>query len=241
MSTLGKFGPKLALCGVVCGLGLAGWAGRFSIAQSGVQDAQLPPQAPSGTDERPKAAIPQASPEPLKAEPGSPLLAVPTDALPGSVPADGKVQEPAEVLVPANAPAPPPVVVGPDHSPLEAEDPEKVASDFLEHNHKFAEAQLKALKEEAEKLKARLAKVEAGIKRWDRLVEALKKSGKVTAVEGAVEPAAKNRPPAAPAADQDLQLPRATTDDKEPPRAEPAAKQPDAARPAGAPGDLVPR
>jgi hypothetical protein len=235
MSTLGKFGPKLALCCVVCGLGLAGWAGRFSIAQSGGQDAP-PPGIPGG---EPKAAIPRPNAEPLKAEPGAPLLAVPTDALSEPRPADGPEHEPA--LAPANAPAPAPVVVGPDHSPLEAEDPEKVASDFLEHNHKFAEAQLKALKEEAEKLKARLAKVEAGIKRWDRLVEALKQSGKVTGVEGVVEPAAKERPPAAPAADHDLHLPRATTDDKQPPRAEPAAKLPDAARPASAAGDLAPR
>ena len=78
------------------------------------------------------------------------------------------------------------MVVGPDHSPLEAEDPEKVANDFLEHNHKFAEAQLKALKEEAEKLKARLAKVEAGIKRWDRLLEALKQSGGTARIERSV-------------------------------------------------------
>ena len=172
MSTIRKFGPKLVLCCVVCGLCLVGWAGRFSIAQSGGQDS--PP--PAAKPEEPKAAILGAKPEVPRAESAAPIPApVSGEALqlphePGAL-----ASEPA--LKPVDPPAPAPVVVGPDHSPLEAEDPEKVASDFLEHNHKFAEAQLKALKEEAEKLKARLAKVEGGIKRWDRLLEALKQSG----------------------------------------------------------------
>ncbi len=172
MSTAWKFGPKLALCCVVSGLCLVGWAGRISIAQSGSQDS--PP--PARKAEEPKAAVPEAKPEVPKGEPGVPLPApVSADALQLPRETDGPASEPALKLV--DPPAPAPVVVGPDHSPLEAEDPEKVASDFLEHNHKFADAQLKALKEEAEKLKARLAKVEAGIKRWDRLLEALKQSG----------------------------------------------------------------
>ncbi len=164
MSTICKLGPKLALCGVVCGLCLIGWAGRFSIAQSGGQ--VTPPVATK--PEEPKPAIPEPKPEVPKAESAAPVPApvpapVSSDDL--QLPRDtgGPASEPS--LKPVDPPAPAPVVVGPDHSPLEAEDPEKVASDFLEHNHKVAEAQLKALKEEAEKLKARLAKVEAGIKR----------------------------------------------------------------------------
>ncbi len=230
MSTAWKIGTKLAVCCVVGGLCLVGWAGRVSIAQSGGQDA--PPRGIPGGE--PKASIPRPNPEPLKAEPGAPSLADPPDALSETRPAGVPEHEPA--LAPTNPPAPAPVVVGPDHSPLEAEDPEKVASDFLEHNHKFAEAQLKALKEEAEKLKARLAKVEAGIKRWDRLLEAIKQS------EGTSEGRKVFTKVATDVTGNEKSVPR----DEGPTELAPLPAQPKGSeapqtKPADAPGDLVPR
>jgi phage shock protein A len=69
-----------------------------------------------------------------------------------------------------------PYTVASGTAPVEMDDPEKTATAFLEQNQKLAETNLKALKEEAEKLRARLTKVEAGVRRWERLLEALKQS-----------------------------------------------------------------
>ncbi len=46
---------------------------------------------------------------------------------------------------------------------------------FVQHQ-KMAESQLKSLKSEEAKLRDRLRKVEAGIKRWESLLGALKQS-----------------------------------------------------------------
>ena len=67
----------------------------------------------------------------------------------------------------------------------EADDPEKTVQAFVDQNRKVAEGQLKSLKGEAERLRARLQKVEAGIRRWESLLAALEKS----------EAAAKDLPP----------------------------------------------
>jgi hypothetical protein len=56
------------------------------------------------------------------------------------------------------------------------EDPEKTALTFAEDNQKQAEGQLKTLREEEAKLKSRLLKLEAGIKRWESVLVALKQS-----------------------------------------------------------------
>ena len=61
----------------------------------------------------------------------------------------------------------------------DSEDPEKAVQSFVEQNQKEAETQLKNLRDEQAKLRARLQKVEAGIKRWEVLVEALKMSKNV--------------------------------------------------------------
>jgi hypothetical protein len=58
----------------------------------------------------------------------------------------------------------------------EAQDPEAAVRLFIEQNQKQAESQLKNLKDEAERLRARLQKVEAGIKRWETYLSAIKQS-----------------------------------------------------------------
>jgi hypothetical protein len=58
-------------------------------------------------------------------------------------------------------------------STVEDEDPEKAAKAFVDQNRRVAEDRLKSLKDEAEKLRSRLRKVEAGIRRWETLVSAL--------------------------------------------------------------------
>ena len=185
MSTFWKIGPKLALGGIACGLLLVGWATRYSIAQNPAKEVSPPSlpatEGPSLKAEEPKPAPTQAKPETTKSDPGSALPeAGPTESL--GVPSLSGTQEPPQPASKIDASAPAPVTVGPDHSPAEGDDPEKVADVFIDRNQKLAEAQLKALKEEAEKLRARLAKVEAGIKRWDRLLEAFKKSQETASV-----------------------------------------------------------
>ena len=58
------------------------------------------------------------------------------------------------------------------------DDPEKNARAFVEQNRKVAQDELKKLKDEAERLRTRLGKVEAGIRRWEALLAALENSEK---------------------------------------------------------------
>jgi hypothetical protein len=53
---------------------------------------------------------------------------------------------------------------------------------FVAENQKLAESQLRNLKDEESKLKSRLLKVQAGIKRWESLAQALKQSQESVAV-----------------------------------------------------------
>ena len=63
------------------------------------------------------------------------------------------------------------------------DNPEKSAQSFVERNQKEAEAHLKALTAEAEQLRARLTRLESGIKRWQVLVNALRSAQGVAAAD----------------------------------------------------------
>jgi hypothetical protein len=79
------------------------------------------------------------------------------------------------------------------------EDPEKEALAFAQQNQTRAESELKHLQGEAARLRARLQKVEAAIKRWDGLLDALKRSQANHRVEEAASPPAeKSRDPGVP-------------------------------------------
>jgi hypothetical protein len=69
---------------------------------------------------------------------------------------------------------PPELNAGPGAPPTD--DPEKAVQAFVDQNKKTAEGQLKSLRSEAERLRARLQKVEAGIRRWESLLAAIEKS-----------------------------------------------------------------
>ena len=139
--------PKLALALVIAGLTLAGWVVRGTWAQN-------TPQAPG----------PAPTPAPPAAE-AAPLLP------PGS---DSQTAVPAPVVTSGSTLELAPVAGNP--SPGETDDPEKNVRAFVEQNRKVAESRLKSLKDEAEKLRSRLQKVEAGIKRWEALLTALQTS-----------------------------------------------------------------
>jgi hypothetical protein len=205
MPSISRIGPKLALCGGVAALILVGWAARYSAAQNLAHEVPPPAGQVPGTTvkgEGPNAAVPRAKPE-TNSELASPLPAPgPDDRL--AVPHLTAEPEPSPFNGTLGIKAPPPVPVAPGDATPDADDPEKVATAFLEQNQKLAEAHLKTLKEEAEKLKARLLKVEAGIKRWDSLLVALKQS----------QIAAPDAPPQATVASDDLQaaIPSARAD-----------------------------
>jgi hypothetical protein len=178
MPSLTRIAPKLALCGVVAGLFLVGWAARHTAAQN--PQKEVPPavdQVGRGTTvkgEEPKSDVPLATPE-TRSEQASPLPAPgPADLLGIPGVSTEPPANPFDATTAGKAPAP--VPVAPGEAITLTDDPDKVAIAFLEQNQKLAETHLKALKEEAAKLKARLLKVEAGIKRWDSLLVALKRS-----------------------------------------------------------------
>src|SRR5262249_2349218 len=108
-----------------------------------------------------KSAVTPPSPEPFGGEvkalapkPGSPLPPAPVAS------ALSELEPLARNTAPAG----------------ESEDPEKNVQAFVEQNRKVAETQLKNPRDEAEKLRTRLKKVEAGIRRWEALLTALQAS-----------------------------------------------------------------
>ncbi len=186
-----RVGPSIALGVVILGLVLGGTAARHSSAQN-------PPQDTSPT--LPSATPPAPQPEDAGSEPPQVPLKTKSEVHPPLPDAGPSAEMPVPSLN-KTAPAPDreaPVATGRAYSPVDTsiveggtDDPEKVATAFLQQNQQLAEAQLKALKDEAEKLKARLSKVEAGAKRWERLLSALKQSQSTGAAEPAVVPVGK--------------------------------------------------
>jgi hypothetical protein len=178
MQAVSGFTRKLASGGLVAGLTVACCLAGLSMAQN----SPAPPT--------PSRTAPDESPRPLS---GQPKTDLPPATIELAADAPAPSQEPApQLAVPALAPGERiGSVSGPNSSQaptLEADDPEKVAKDFLEQNQKQAETQLKNLKDEAEKLRTRLQKVEAGIKRWETLLGALKQSQVTAGIEAPEAP-----------------------------------------------------
>jgi hypothetical protein len=119
------------------------------------------------------------------AKPGQPLG--PPDNTVKPAPDPGPLDVPPSVEVPTLPPNAPAELVPAAANPggPENADPEKSARAFVEQNRKVAQGELKSLKDEAERLRTRLGKVEAGIRRWEALVAALDQSEK-TLVPGTV-------------------------------------------------------
>lgn len=152
-----RVSPQLVIAVVLAGLIGIGWMVRSTWAQE---------------SEQVKPATPVATPPPLPAEPQ--LIGTPVPNLSESPAISGIPTEPLPAATP-----PPPTESVPAGQPMvagENEDPEKTVHAFVAQNRKVAEGQLKSLKSEAERLRARLQKVEAGIKRWESLVAALEQS-----------------------------------------------------------------
>jgi hypothetical protein len=131
---------------LVAGAVLIGWVARSTRAQESKADLVVPAA---------RATEPKDAPGQLP----SPL----------SIPATGLALPPAPTPVSPDSPGP----TDPPPAGPESDDPEKRARDFTEQNRKAAQEELTQLKAEAERLRARLGKVEAGIRRWEALVTAL--------------------------------------------------------------------
>lgn len=117
----------------------------------------------------PKGAEPPPPPSRTEPEPGP--------ALPISSPPTAPASDPKPATVTPPAPAPPPA----------SADPEAEARAFVERSQKEADAAVAALSKEAETLRARLQKVEAGLARWQAVKESL-------AASAGPGPAQANRP-----------------------------------------------
>ena len=138
------------------------------------------------------AQRPEELPKPAPSHPASAPVDLPQPAAedkPVSSPEIPLPAAPAEPLDPRPAiepvilaPSPPSIPPSPSSPPAPAsavplDDPEGSARSFVEKSQKEADDAIKALSKEAETLRARLQKVEAGLARWQAVKGALESHG----------------------------------------------------------------
>lgn len=170
-------------------LAMVSWMAKTTLAQNGAQAPQPPQSLPAPALPRAEQASANAPPpiaaEAAKATAAEPL-ATPANLPPPAIPSD---VTPSFSTAADSRTAPNPTLASePAASP--GDDPEKSAQSFVERNQKEAEAHLKALTAEADQLRARLARLESGIKRWQVLVNALRSAQGVATADdpSALEP-----------------------------------------------------
>ena len=191
MPSISKKVPKLACVAAFAAVCVIGWVTEATLAQD---PAETPGSFPSPDKDAaapaPFQGRPSPSPEPAKLLVGSESPASPHEPPVGLPSAETALAAPtpkAELLASGAKSAPEsPIELSPINDP---DDPEKAAMAFVEQNQKLAESQLKNLKDEQAKLRARLQKVEGGIKRWEALVGALKQSQGSVVVASPANPA----------------------------------------------------
>jgi hypothetical protein len=153
--------PRLVIASMIAGVTLIGWVARSTRAQDGPPTSATKPPAES--------APPEPAPSPLQ--------------LPPKAEAPGSVSESPMPIAPPGQDAPAPTAAGPEN-----DDPEKNARAFAERNRKEAQDELKKLKDEAERLRTRLGKVEAGIRRWEALLSALENNERTVTINAGLPP-----------------------------------------------------
>jgi hypothetical protein len=171
---------SIGIVGLIGWFAMAGWVARTTLAQNPNGGALPLPVTPAGIDrdgpppvERAPAPLAQAAQKPSALAPApapsKPREAAPPPIGPAEPPLPTAPAEPAakQALAPYDPVA---VTVAAPSS----DDPERSAQAFVERSRKEAESNLKALTAEAAQLRARLARLESGIKRWQSLVNALK-------------------------------------------------------------------
>lgn len=188
MMTPTRIVRMIGIAGVVGWMGLVGWVAKTTLAQNGgpnppgltpaavkpveqTKAATEPPKAPSN-ELLPIAPVPDPSPSPPPPPLDERLAAKKEAPSPSPAPDSHKTANPAAPASEAAGIRSLPETL-PAASP---DDPEQSAQSFVERSQKEAEEHLKALTAEAQQLRARLAKLESGIKKWQCLVSALKSS-----------------------------------------------------------------
>jgi hypothetical protein len=202
MRSVSRISYSFAVAALITAAGLIGWVARNTSADNLPRQPVIRAMPP--THEILELAQAPAEPVPAQLVPAqsTPAVTEPSD-IPATAaeppkpdgPQNSKAStpefQPGTVLSPDDGPSPAPVAAAaPNPSAADNEDPEKAVQSFVDQNQKVAETQLKNLRDEEAKLRARLQKVEAGIKRWEVLVEALKvsKNGSVASPRFRVVP-----------------------------------------------------
>ncbi len=189
----------IGIAGLVGWMGMVGWVAKTTQAQNGGQNPPALPPADTKPEDLTKAApeTPKArsndAPAPLPVAPDSAASSAPDPSPnpPPPLPPVGKhhaakeeslstspalgIPAPTQQASAASEPAGLRTLPESQTAPS-IDDPEQLAQSFVERNQKEAEDHLRALTAEAQQLRARLAKLESGIKKWQCLVSALKSS-----------------------------------------------------------------
>jgi len=181
MMTPTRIVRMIGIAGLVGWMGMAGWVAKTTLAQNGgqtpaplPQTATMPENLPKEGQETPKVQSNDA-PAPLPVAPDSGASLASEKSPPPPLPVSPPQLEPAES--PSAPPVPRRLPALTENQPASStDDPEQSAQSFVERNQKEAEDHLRALTAEAQQLRARLAKLESGIKKWQGLVSALKSS-----------------------------------------------------------------
>ncbi len=181
MMTPTRIVRMIGIAGLVGWMGMVGWVAKTTQAQNGGQDpaplpqtATMPENLPKEGQETPKVQSNDA-PAPLPVAPDSGASLASEKSPPSSLLGPPPHLEPAESASAPPVPRRLPALT--ENQPASStDDPEQSAQSFVERNQKEAEDHLRALTAEAQQLRARLAKLESGIKKWQGLVSALKSS-----------------------------------------------------------------
>jgi hypothetical protein len=165
---------RLGMTVVLVSVALMGWG---LMRSTGAQDVPKP------TGPAKSAAVLQ-DPEPKRVPIAATPAEMPAPPLAPEVLPESSVPKLPETPVLGSLPAVEPASAAPAATAGQNDDPEKAVQAFVEQNRKVAEAQLKGLKDEEQKLRGRLQKVEGGIKRWEALLAALDKSSPAGSSKG---------------------------------------------------------
>jgi hypothetical protein len=184
----------IGIAGLVGWMGMVGWVAKTTQARNGGQNpaplpqtATMPENLPKEGQETPKARsnnVPEALPIPPASRASSKPESVPPPPVMGDL-------APTQQSSAASEPADIRTLIDSQPAPS-SDDPEQSAQSFVERNQKEAEDHLRALTAEAQQLRARLAKLESGIKKWQGLVSALKSSQGQPATSTANAPGAED-------------------------------------------------
>jgi hypothetical protein len=195
MMTPARIVRMIGIAGLVGWMGMAGWVAKTTQAQNGGQNpapslptATMPENLPMEGQETPKVQSNDApAPLPVAADSAASSASDPPPPLPPVGKHHAAKEESLSTSAPPGIPAPTQQAsaasepagirtLTESQTAPSGDDPEQSAQSFVERNQKEAEDHLRSLTAEAQQLRARLAKLESGIKKWQGLVGALKSS-----------------------------------------------------------------